>query len=250
VLVLLVLFACGSGAPDAATPPPPTAPASPPTQAVEKVPPAPAAQELHPHMEEHFAVVSAARNALLIGDLDTAKERMSWIAHHEPAEGMPREWAPYAEAMRKAAVEASRRSDANLLAQGVATVARQCGSCHAAEGKGPHFEVEPSNSGGSERDHMVRHNEASEALWRGLVSADDAQWAHGAELLAGQEALRGLKHPSGEPTPDALMALGKQVHKLGAAGLLEMDWDGRAKLYGELVATCATCHVEKKVGTE
>ncbi len=97
--------------------PPPRAP---PIQAVEKVAPAPAAQELRPH---------------------TMGSRR-W--HDRP------------------------------------------GAATAAEGKGPHLEVEPSNSGGPDHDHMVWHNEATEALWRGLVSAGDVQWAHGAELLAGQ----------------------------------------------------------------
>ncbi len=249
MLLSLMLFACGGATPEAPAPAPP--PPSTPVEATEKPLPEPAAQELHPHMQQHLEVVSAARDALLVGNVDAAKEKMSWLAHHEPAEGMAREWAPYAEAMRKAAREASRASEVDTIALGVASAARQCGACHGALGKGPHYEVVPlAAEGDSQHLHMLRHQEASDAMWLGLVSADDAQWARGAEALAGQEALKGLKHPGGEPTPEALKVLGKRVHELGAEGLTTMDWDARAQLVGELIGTCAGCHVEEKVGQE
>ena len=137
-------------------------------------------------------------------------------------------------------------TDAQGLARGVAYVASECGSCHESMGAGPLYADEPSAAeGGTVRDHMIRHNEASEQMWQGLIGGNDARWLAGASALALQEPLRELGHPKRSPTPDAAVVLGEKVHTLGREGLRKMNRVDRSHLYGELIGTCALCHASE-----
>ncbi len=229
---LWLWIACGGSEPAAPAPVPEPRVATP-----------PAAKDLHVHMEEHFVALSSARNAVVAGDLDAARERLGWLATHETTEELPAAWTVFVSAMREAAKRSTEDVGAEALARGVAHVASECGSCHESMGKGPRYGEEPSAAeGDTPRDHMIRHHEASEQMWQGLISGDDKRWLAGASALADTEPLRKLKHPKEESAPDLSRALGVKVHELGLEGLGKMDRVGRANLYGELIGTCALCH--------
>jgi len=234
---LLLLIACGGSEPAEPAPVPEPQVATP-----------PAAKDLHAHMEEHFAALSSARNAVVAGDLEAARERLGWLATHEPTEELPAAWTVFVSAMRAAAKRSSEAEGAEALARGVAHVASECGSCHESMGKGPLFTEQPSAAeGNTTRDHMIRHNEASEQMWQGLIGGDDARWLAGANALSDTEPLRELKHPTDKGIPEVSRALGVKVHELGLEGLGTMDRVARANLYGELIGTCALCHAVENV---
>jgi cytochrome c553 len=241
---MLLLFACGGADPvlPAAEPEPEPEP---------RVATPPAAKELHAHMDEHAAALSSARDAVIAGDHEAARERLAWLATHEVTAELPAAWTTFVEAMRGAASDASKKEGIDGLAWGVAYVASECGSCHESMGKGPHDRDEPiAADGDTTRDHMIRHHEASEQMWKGLISGEDGRWLAGASALAEQEPLKDLRHPTTGAAPEGAAKLAAEVHALGAEGLGTMDRIGRAGLVGELLATCASCHAAEGVPAE
>jgi cytochrome c553 len=122
-----------------------------------------------------------------------------------------------------------------------------CGTCHRALGAHVQFDIEGALAeGGDAVSHMQRHVWASGRLWEGLVVPSGEVWQSGAQALDEVPLV-----PEEVTEDSAIFAQVKgtanHVHELGAAARQAGDADTRAAVYGEFLATCASCH--KATGT-
>ncbi len=232
----LLLLSC-SGTPEPAPPEEPAPPIPAADEHPAEPPPGP-----HLHMQQHMEAVTNARNAVILGDVDEAKGPMSWLAEHEPpADKMPRGWQPYMAAIQGHATKAASAENVPEVAELVALTARECGACHTSMGAKPTFATLPVPGGDGVKAHMARHQWAADRMWEGIISADGDRWRDGAMTLL-EDPLHELSLPGTSPVPGAVSILGDKLHNLGEEGLGTMDDAAQARLYGEVIAACGTCH--------
>ncbi len=196
-------------------------------------------------MTEHFTKAAAMKNAVIHGDVATLKKEADWMAKHELPQA-PESWRSHMQAMHTAAQHAADAKDLPSAAQAVAEMGSACGSCHTALG-GPKLEPgAPPAEGSGAALHMVRHQWAADRMWDGLIAPSDVSWSKGADVLAdaplSQRALSGEKS-----IPPEVELLAQKVHGFGAKGR-DAPAATRASLYGDFLATCASCH--EKVGAK
>ncbi|UCD23871.1 MAG: hypothetical protein JSW51_12690 [Gemmatimonadota bacterium] len=186
------------------------------------------------HMEQHFEEVDAVKDAIIAGDLTAVKQPAAWLAEHEAAADLPGEWEPFVADMKAAAKTAEDATEISVAAVATAEMALSCGACHAAVGQGTAFAfmAQPEETGVT--GHMLRHSWALDQLWRGLVGPSDELWQQGAQ---------GLDEAPIQGGSEETRALGMRIHDLGAQATEAADPAARAVIYGELLSTCAGCHV-------
>ena len=186
------------------------------------------------HMEQHFEQVDAVMTAVIAGDLAAVKQPAGWLASHEPAEGLPGDWEPFVTDMQAAARLAEGATDVATAAVATGEMALLCGACHAAVGQGTAFAfmAQPEETGVT--GHMKRHAWALDQLWQGLIGPSDESWQRGAQ---------GLDESPIQGGSVETRTLGLRVHELGAQAAEAADPAARAVIYGELLSTCAGCHV-------
>ncbi|MFT4627272.1 MAG: hypothetical protein ACI8PZ_005954 [Myxococcota bacterium] len=209
---------------------------------------APEAASTHASMQEHYALVTVARDAVVRGDLTLAREAGASLAAQE-APPQPDGWkpldlegaAPHHAALRR---EAQAVADATNLAtagRAVARAAGACGSCHTAEQTGPErllVNLPPQEWG--EDDHMQLHQWASDWMWLGIVSGSDPAWKKGASELAEAPI-----SPRWEFNTDqaGFRELEQLVRLIGSKATEPMTVDEKVALYGDFVGVCAQCHL-------
>jgi cytochrome c553 len=186
------------------------------------------------HMEQHFEQVDAVMTAVIAGDLAAVKRPAGWLASHEPADDLPGDWEPFVTDMQAAAKTAEEATDISTVAVATGEMALSCGACHAAVGQGTAFAFMPQTEETGVTGHMMRHSWALDQLWRGLVGPSDESWQQGAQ---------GLDESPIQGGSEETRTLGLRVHELGAQAAEAADPAARAVVYGELLSTCAGCHV-------
>lgn len=231
-LIALAAVGCGGAGAEPATAPPPE--------------PAPAASAEQPALEEwmrtHFVEGRGIRDALVRGELPSAKARLADLGRQPSPADVPAEWEPHLESLRGAAGDAAEAEALAAVAVGFARFAAQCADCHRAADAAPSFaspDLAPAE--GDAPAPMERHQWAAEAMWQGLVAPAPDRYRQGAEVLAAAPL-----HPAelvvGDAPPlDVVQAAEQARDVAGRASRAETD-DARAELYGELLATCAGCH--------
>ncbi len=88
---------------------------------------------------------------------------------------------------------------------------------------------------------MQLHQWATERLYQGLISANDSAWQAGADALV-TAPLHIKEITTYVELPEDLHGLAKTVHDLGTQARTTTAPDVRARIYGELLASCAACH--------
>lgn len=239
-LVLLVAFACDD------PPPAPTAvetrerdepaePAEPPPVIPEPTP----SQRL---MHGHYRRATEAREALIRGDIEVAREHMRWLATHSEGDALPEALQPRLAAMQADAASFAEATTLTEAGQALARTSVRCGECHTESGGGFHAALPPLPAGDTRVAHMQRHRWAAERMWEGLVTADVEQFAAGTDALH-EVPLHEDELPTSEGAPpERLAALSSLVHELGTEAETATDWPARASIYGRYLATCAACH--------
>ena len=155
-------------------------------------------------------------------------------------------WVSQLEAMHAAAARLAEATDLPEAGRRLAAVARTCGDCHAAlGGPRPMVAALPSEGPGI-HPRMQRHLWAIARLWDGLIVPSDAAWKVGASVLADAPLEPELYTPGKEPEL-AVSALASSVRDLALKARIADSGADRGAVYGELMATCAACHV--RVGT-
>lgn len=208
----------------------------------------PAGEEVAAHMREHFASASDLQRAVVNGDLDAVDDAAKWLAEHSKMSGAPDSWDPYLEEMRTAAEVASGADDLYAAARATARVGAACGDCHKAHGAKVKFDIQGALAeGGDAIAHMKRHVWASARLWEGLVVPSAEVWQTGAQAL--DEVPLVPEEFTDDPELMAeVQVTANKVHELGAAARQALDPNTRAKVYGEMLATCSRCHTATGAG--
>jgi hypothetical protein len=120
-----------------------------------------------------------------------------------------------------------------------ARVAQACAECHSRTPHLPLFARAPHAPplGDSSESRMARHRWAVDRLWEGMVGAQDAAWYGGLEVLA--------TTPPPTSSREDTLALGTLLRRRArdAQAMRAMETlDDRARVYGEILVTCAACH--------
>lgn len=248
---LLALAACG--APEepigAVSPPPGPPPAPEPAAAVGDAPLAAPAQPaahatsrspLQREMHQQLLRAVEIKEAVIAGELADVHRPARALA--EQALAVPDAWKPYVEAMQADARAVLAARDIPTAAQATAGLARRCGACHQANGARPDlsFSPAPAQAPGV-ASAMLRHQWAADRLYQGLIGPSSAAWEAGASVMA-DAPLHARELAGDVELPEALHGLAKRVHDLGVAADTAATADAQAKIYGDLLGTCAACH--------
>jgi hypothetical protein len=197
----------------------------------------PVPADIQQHMQGHFSLATATRNAVIWGELDLARSSGTNMAQHSDA-NMPEAWAPHLHGMQIAARDASEAPDLPAAGAAVARMGRACGDCHTTLNTGPsfHFDRAPLE-GKSVSERMARHQWAAERMWEGLIIAEPALFDLGARTIAGAPVW------NAEPLPEEVAALEDRVRGLADEALAAQNQTTRTEVYGRLLAVCADCHM-------
>ncbi|MEJ2312817.1 MAG: hypothetical protein P8Y11_10505 [Gemmatimonadales bacterium] len=195
--------------------------------------------QTEPDMSSHFDAAAVVHTAVVHGDLKGVREPGRWLAEHSPPD-LPEGTEAYVAELQK---YASRAADARNLedaAYATGRIAQACGACHREYSGGPVPVLPPvADEAPDLPTHMVRHAWAVKRMWEGLVVPSDDAWMAGALALEGtplqpEEALA--------ENIEEVDYLEKRCHGLGSRAQLVAGPSARARIYSELIATCADCH--------
>lgn len=224
--VSLAVSACGGSAP------PPAAQTAAPASAQP-------AGDMAARMAGHFGKVREIQEALVRGDLDSAKAAAQWTAEHQETAGFPAGTDKYVTGIRNAArAVASSRSLGNAGVAAAFAVAA-CGDCHVAAKVSPKMpEVSAPAALPGTAAHMRAHQYAVDLMYRGLVGPSEALWQQGAEVLKGSP----LRDEDLTKVSKDVVVFEARVHEVGSRASQAPDEGARIAIYGELIGACATCH--------
>ena len=88
---------------------------------------------------------------------------------------------------------------------------------------------------------MARHSWAADQMWTGLVWKSDARFRQAVEVWNATPLAQPHTADDKRFTP-AVLALEDRVHDLAEQAASKMEPSRRGALYGEMLATCSSCH--------
>jgi len=184
--------------------------------------------------------VSALQRAIAHGKLDAAQRHARWLLEHD--EPLVDGWQPFVDELRGAAREVLAAEDLPTAAALAARLGRACSRCHEARDAVVTFawDPEPPDEPALQAQ-MRRHQWAAARLWEGLVGPSDEMWSEGTRTMAAMKLDTALI-TGGVPRGD-VSALAGEVRELARRATALTGHDERRILYGELLSTCAGCHV-------
>lgn len=205
-------------------------------------PPVPLSPERAAFMRTHFNSVLALHEAVIRGDLQTAKTHARDIANrHEPQE-LPAAADPYMDVMRRTAARAAAEDELDDIAAMSASMLAACGDCHRAVGvmPAPPVVATPRVSGGAV-GHMLDHKRAVDLMVQGLTVPSESRWVEGAKGLEAAPLHRS-DLPRDATLTREIVDLERQVHQLAQRAREHTDARSRIYYYSEIVQSCGTCH--------
>lgn len=197
------------------------------------------------HMDNYFWMALEARDALIAGGLDHARNRMRRLSEREYRGLVPDPWLPDMEHMIDEARQVAAAGDLREASEAMARVAVACGACHGKLHVGPlpgSAPVDDSAEDGEDlTERMLRHQWAADALWSGLTRPSDADWRSGAEALVDAPPQPPASPDGGVVGPEQQSAM-ERVRHIGQDALQSTVPEQRAKVYAELLQSCSGCH--------
>lgn len=202
------------------------------TSAAPSPPAAPSSLDRTTAMLRHEALGIAIRDAVVNGDLPTARRDAELLGKVMLQRRAP---DPDLTKMHAATDAIAKSTDLDSAAHGMSDLVLSCADCH----------------GGRRQDHpaaarraeppagMHRHAWAINELWDGLVDGTEDRWQLGAETLADPaNAVMPTSHAvrNAESSARLIAALGHRAETTN-------ELPARAVIYGELIETCAACHL-------
>jgi cytochrome c553 len=190
------------------------------------------------HMHQNYDLLRAIERLLIKGKLEEARTFAAAIATapDEPAHGP---WATQKLQIRDQASQLSRATDVRDALRKTAAIGGVCGNCHGEQV----VKLALDNVPRAPADlptldaRMARHRWAADRLWEGVIGNSENAWRAGLDVL--------VATPLEEPADRAGYARELQrqadVARKPSPGKL-VD---RATAYGNILATCASCHTAK-----
>lgn len=190
------------------------------------------------HMYRGFDLSRAIERLLVRGALDDARALAESLANaSEPA--ALEAWAREAAVVRERAAALAAAPGIDEACRRAARLSEACAACHVAAGAVPGFDQYPKSPPDQPtvEARMARHRWAVDRLWEGMVGNATRPWQAGLDVLAVT------------PLPFSAAA----GDRAGLAKLLQQRADQakqrrlttpaeRARVYGEVLVTCAACH--------
>jgi hypothetical protein len=226
LFVAVAVSACGRPAPPSSE------------QAAAAAPAQPSA-DTAARMAGHFGKVRELEEAVVRGDLDSAKVAAQWIADHQETAGLPPGTESYVTATRNAARAVAASASPGNAGVATAFAIAACGECHAAARvapKIPEAGAPPAAAGAAAL--MLAHQHAVDLMYRGLVGPSEALWKQGAEALKSSP----LSDKDQAKISKEIVAAETRVHELAGRAVQAADTGSRIAIYGELIGGCANCH--------
>ncbi len=192
------------------------------------------------HMHVRFAAARRIEQAIAFGDLDRARGEAKIILELDEPGILPA-WQPYIDDVRDAARQVSIASNLVAAANTSAILGHQCAQCHVSAGAKVTLPVErAAPAGASIAPDMASHQWAATRMWEGLILPSTERWTLGATTLAQapfDPVVEADLPPELTVFDDVARLRLLAGHAVSASAPAE-----RARLYGELLATCAGCH--------
>lgn len=217
--------------------PPPAAAA---TQAAAQAEPARAV--IDTLMRGHFRQATEAREALIRGDMQGAKQAMQWLTEHQETEAIPQGFLPMYSAMQASAKKFGQATTLREAGVALAATLTKCADCHRSAQRGPKFGLPPLPAGTDGKSHMRRHLWVAQRMWEGLVDGSETTFPEAAKVLAAEHWNTDVLALKGNTNETVAQNLDKYIHELSAEAPQATTPDARGELYGHFLATCATCH--------
>lgn len=224
--------------------PEPNAPAAA-LQASEPDPEPEPSSALAQQMHERFASVSAIQQATIRGDVAKAKTLAEAFAAQLPApdEPAPEPWRPHVDELRGELEGLVHGDDLRDVGASVSRLALTCGRCHDDLGVRTTLpELPQPVQGASFQEAMRGHQWAVDRMWEGLIGPSGDRWIRGSTMFI---AIPGCTATTEAGDVEG-QALCKHAQSLARRGHVTQSLEGRATIYGRLLATCAGCHVGAK----
>ena len=192
-------------------------------------------------MRQHFGLVMDVHNAVLRGDLDTARKQARTLADSPDPTGLPDAAAPYIVVMHRAAGRAAAEDELDDVSSATAAMLAACGDCHRAVGTMPAAPVPTSPEVGGAVGHMLTHKRAIDLMLQGLVIPSTTAWAEGARTLQ-SVPLHRRDLPRDPKLTQAILEFEEDVHELAEDAAKASDTRSRIYVYSELIESCGECH--------
>ena len=192
-------------------------------------------------MRQHFGLVMDVHDAVLRGDLDTARKQARTLADSPDPKGLPDAAAPYIVVMHRAAGRAASEDELDDVSSATAAMLAACGDCHRAVGTMPATPVPTSPEVGGAVGHMLTHKRAIDLMLQGLVIPSTTAWAEGARTLQ-SAPLHRRDLPRDPKLTQAILEFEADVHELAEDAAKASDTRSRIYVYSELIQSCGECH--------
>jgi hypothetical protein len=197
---------------------------------------------LRSSMKDHEKHGAAMRDAVTRGDLDGMRREAHFLVSLQLDRGADPAWRQKLESLNSAAARVANSTDMTEASHSLGAVAKTCGDCHVMIGKPDATMAEPAPDDSGVRPRMLRHQWAVAQLWNGLVIPSDDAWKAGAKALAEAPLSPALLTPGKTPVPKVGI-LTDSVHEIGRRAETLEDAGARVAILGDLMATCAECHL-------
>jgi cytochrome c556 len=180
-----------------------------------------------PHSADQLNAAADLQRAVVEGRLSDVHDRAAVIAE------MP--------AVKESADRIAREGELASIGVEVGRVAQACGTCHAMVGvHGDPGAGPPPDAGTTLAEQMHRHAWGATRMWQGVSGPGDRAWEEGAEIIA-ETPLDLASAVHEKPNVEAFELAEQLRGQAERAGSMH-DLESRAKLYGEMMETCASCH--------
>jgi len=192
-------------------------------------------------MQRHFGQASAVYDAVIRGDLDTAREEALALWSMPAPAGVAAAGAPFLDAIRMQGRRVSEASTVAQAAESVAGMLATCGDCHRVVGVGVVAYVPQRPVVGGIVGHMLEHEQAVTQMAEGLIAPSTTRWEAGARALTAAPLDHDELPPDSDLTP-AVRSAESRVHAIAEQALTARDTDARVDVFANILATCSNCH--------
>jgi len=188
------------------------------------------------HMLASFDTARTIERLIIRGRLDDARYFARSLATEPDVPGMA-PWAKQVELVRQRAGALSTAPDIDEACRREAQLIAACASCHRDAGAQADFQpphdVPPDQPTVPAR--MARHRWAADRIREGMIGDAEDAWRAGLDVLAA--APLASMDADRRPLAQRLQQIADQARHAGNAAPAD-----RARVYGEILLTCAACH--------
>jgi len=181
-------------------------------------------------MQFHFVEAEKLRSAVVAGEPIRALADARRLREDNWTPQLKETWKPHIGAIQAAAGRFVSAENTRAAGRAVGELGAACAACHVQLGSPT---VPPSGGVTAATEPMEQHAVAVERLWWGLFTPNDAAWTEGATALA--------RAPTTRSDVVAVDDAARQITDL-ANQAATCAATNRPQVFGELLATCASCH--------